>query len=142
MQTDYEMPLEELCARVMGMARDFVRGFPSSEIAADALERNSLRRTLEGLVVDGGLSRRDDTDVEIVRSILARELDRETLGWTPSFEGTVDPEHGAVGYETESRDLTERGRMLERQMKQLERFARLRSLCRTRLDAVRLIMGR
>ncbi len=138
MQSNSEIPLEELCARIIGMARDFAEDFPTSDVAVDVLERNSLRRTLEGFAQHGGLSRRDDIELDI----LAAVLNRETRGWIQSFEGIADPENGAVGYDIEIRDLTERGRRVERLLKQLNRSAHLRSTGRARLDAVKLIMGR
>lgn len=142
MQTYYQMPLDELCAMVIGNTRAFIDRFPANEVSADALERGSLRRTLDGLCASAGLSRRDDTDFDTLSAILQREVDHETLGWFTKFDGVIDPEIGAVGEARDVRDLTDRGRMIDDCARLLRRIAYIRSICRTRLDAEKLLMKR
>ncbi len=139
---DYRISLEELCATTIAMARDFVENFPAAEVAVDVLERNSLRRSLRSFAEDGGISEKNSSDPEFIASLLGRELERETLGWISSFEGVVDAENGAIGRDVEVRDLSPRGRMIKAQARQLESLVRKRQVCRARLDAVKVIMGR
>jgi hypothetical protein len=140
MQTYYQMPLDELCAVVIESTRAFIDSFPAHEVSADALELGTLRRTLEELSACGGLSRKGDTDFDILSAILQRELDRETLGWFTVFDGVVDPEIGAVGNARDVRELTNRGWSINHCVRSLERIAYTRSICRARLDAEKILM--
>jgi hypothetical protein len=140
MQTYYQMPLDELCAVVIENIWAFIDSFPAHEVSADALELGTLRRTLEELSAYGGLSRKGDTDFDILSAILQRELDRETLGWFTVFDGVVDPEIGAVGNTRDVRELTERGWSIDHCVRSLGHIAYIRSICRARLDAEKLLM--
>ncbi|WP_425072916.1 hypothetical protein [Sagittula sp. S175] len=142
MQTYYQMPLDELCALVIAMAREFTKNFPGNEVSADAIERGSLRRTLERMNACAGLSRRDDTDIELLSAVLQRELERETLGMFTVFDGHYDPDLGANGEVREVPDLTERGHAIDACLTSLRRIANIRSIGRARIDAEKLLLGR
>lgn len=141
MQTYYQMPIDELCSLLIAMTRGFIDHFPANEVAADALERGSLRRTLDGMRADAGLSRRDDTDVDLLSAVLEREREREVLGSFMVFDGRNDPELGAVGEVQEVLDLTERGQSMDACLRSLRRIAHIRSICRARIDAEKLLLG-
>ncbi len=140
MQTYYQMPLDELCSLLIGMTRAFIENFPANEVAKNALECASLRRALDGMSANAGLSHRNDADIDILRGVLRRERERETLGTYLDFEGWNDPEIGAVGETREVRGLTDRGKMIDARYKSLRRIAHMRSVCRARLDAEKLLM--
>lgn len=142
MQTYYQMPLDELCSLLIRMTRGFIDHFPANEIAADALERGSLRRTLEAMRACAGLSRRDDTDVDLLSAVLDRERERELLGTFMVFDGWEDPDLGAVGEVREMLDLTDRGQVTDTCVRSLRRIAHIRSICRARIDAEKLLLGR
>lgn len=142
MQTYYRMPLEELCAQVIGMARGLINGFPLNEVSVDSRERGSLYRVLQNMRVYGGLNREDDTDVDVLTAVLQREIERETRGWQMVFDGHHDPEIGAVGESRAVRELTERGRIVDEQARSLRLFSRARAICRARMDAEKILMRR
>jgi len=142
MQTYYQMPLDELCSLLIGMTRSFIEHFPANEVAADAIERGSLRRTLEAMRACAGLSRRDDTDIELLSAVLERERGREVLGSFMVFDGRDDPEIGAVGEVQEVLDLTDRGQAIDACVRSLRRIAHIRSICRARIDAEKVLLGR
>ncbi|ETX15688.1 hypothetical protein OCH239_13775 [Roseivivax halodurans JCM 10272] len=140
MQTYNEMPLEELFARALASARNLARDFPCNDVSVDAHEASSMRRTLEGLSHHAGLTASDDVDADLLMSVLARELDRETTGWSRIFDGWIDPDIGQIGTIKSVRVLTERGQMLERHARGIQEFAHVRSLCRARRDAEKLLL--
>ncbi|URF45679.1 hypothetical protein M8007_12935 [Dinoroseobacter shibae] len=135
MQTYYQMPLDEVCSLLIGMTRAFIDHFPANEVAADALERGSLRRTLEAMRACAGLSRRDDTDVELLSAVLERERERETLGTFMVFDGRDDRDLGAVGEVQEMLDLTYRRQAIDACVRSLRRITHIRSICRALIDA-------
>lgn len=141
MQTYYQMPLDELCSLLIGLTRAFIDHFPASEVASDALERGSLRRTLESMRACAGLSRRDDTDVDLLSAVLEREREREILCTFSVFDGHEDPDLGAIGEAREMVDLTERGQAIDACVRSLRRIAHIRSICRARIDAEKLLLG-
>lgn len=141
MQTYYQIPLDELCSLLIGMTRGFIDHFPANEVAADALERGSLRRTLETMRACAGLSRRDDTDVDLLLAVLEREREREILGIFTVFDGHEDPDLGAIGEVREMVDLTERGQAIDACVRSLRRIAHIRSICRARIDGEKLLLG-
>lgn len=142
MQTYHQMPLEDLCALVLATCRSFVKEFPMNDIAADAIERGTLRRTLETLAARAGLVERENSDIDLLSAVLERELERETLGSFQVFDGRNDPEVGAVGDVREVRDLTDRGDRIEEQLRTLRLLGHMRDVCRARLDARQLMLGR
>lgn len=139
MQTYNELPLEELFARAFAFARNFAKAFPCSDVAADVLEASSLRRTLEGLSHHAGLTATDDADTDLLMSVIARELDYETLGWNRIFDGWIDPDIGQIGTIKTVPVLTERGQMLEQHALRIREFAHVRSVCRARRDAEKFL---
>ncbi|QPZ91211.1 hypothetical protein [Thioclava electrotropha] len=141
MQTYYQMPLDELCSLLIGMTRSFIEHFPANEVAADAIERGSLRRTLEAMRARAGLSRRDDTDIELLSSVLDRERGCEVLGSFMVFDGHEDPDLGAIGEVREMVDLTDRGQAIDACVRSLRRIAHIRSICRARIDAEKFLLG-
>lgn len=142
MQTYYQMPLDELCSLLIGTTRGFIENFPTNEVSVDAIERGTLRRTLETMRASAGLSRHDDTDIDLLSAVLERERKREILGTFMVFDGRDDPELGAVGEVREVLDLTDRGEMINACLGSLRRIANLRSICRARIDAEKLLLGR
>lgn len=142
MQNFYKMPLHELCARLVELSGSFVEDLPINVVAADELECGSLRRTLDGMNGRGLLSRRDNADLDNLSAVLGRELDRETEGWTTVFDGHYDPDLGNVGEPRRFRELTERGRMIEGLSRRLREIARMRKVCRARIDAEDFLMRR
>lgn len=142
MQNYHQIPLDELCSMLIANTRSFADWFPKNDISVDTLEHSSIRRILDGMRANPGVSRKDDTDIDILSAILRRELERETLGWVTVFDGRNDPELGAIGDVREVRDLSDRGRMIEDCVRSLQQLAHMRSICRARLDAEKLVMGR
>lgn len=142
MQTYYKMPLDELCSLLLGMTRTFIETFPANEVSADAIERGSLRRTLDAMRASAGISRHDNTDIELLSAVLERERERESIGTVMVFDGRNDPEVGAVGEVRKSLLLTERGERIDACCRSLRHISQLRSICRARIDAERLILGR
>ncbi|WP_089344433.1 hypothetical protein [Paracoccus seriniphilus] len=136
------MPLDELCSLLIGMTRAFIDHFPGNEVAADALERGSLRRTLEAMRACAGLSRRDNTDINLLSAVLEREREREILGTFTVFDGRNEPDIGAVGEVREMLDLTDRGQAIDACVRSLRRIAHIRSICRARIDAEKVLLGR
>lgn len=142
MQNYHQIPLDELCSMLFANTRSFADRFPKNDVSVDALEHSSIRRTLDGMGANAGISRKDDTDIGILLAVLRRELERETLGWITVFDGRNDPELGAIGEVREVRDLSDRGRKIEDFIRSLQQLAHMRSICRARLDAEKLVMGR
>jgi len=141
MQTYYQMPLDELCSLLIGMTRGFIEHFPANEVSADAIERGSLRRTLEAMRASAGISRHDNTDIELLSAVLEREREREVLGTFTVFDGHEDPDLGAIGEVREMVDLTERGQAIDACLRSLRRIAHIRSICRARIYAEKLLLG-
>lgn len=142
MQIYYKMPLEELCSLLIKMTRGFAENFPSSDVCADAIERGMLCRAVKAMYANAGLTHRENTDIKLVASVLERERGRETLGACNVFDGRNDPELGAVGEVRELLELTERGEMIDARLSTLKDIAHIRSVCRARIDAKRLLMDR
>lgn len=142
MQSYYKMPLEELCSLLIRMTWGFVENFPSSEVSGDAIEQGSLSSTLEAMSVHAGLTDHDDTDIKLLASVLERERGCETLGAFTVFDGRNDPELGAVGEVREVLKLTERGEVIDACLRSLKHIAHIRSVCRARIDAKKLLLRR
>lgn len=143
-------PVERL-SRVAGPTVESLRQVRNNSDAARRRELlrdahhalvGSLRRILDRMNACAGLSGRDDTDIDILSGILQREREQEILGTFMVFDGPEDPEIGAVGKAREVRDLTERGQAMDGCLRSLQRIAQMRSICRARLDAEKLLMGR
>lgn len=142
MQIYYKMPLEELCSLLIRLTRGFVENFPSSEVSIDAIEHGSLCCTVKAMGVHAGLTCDDNTDIDHLASVLRRERKRETLGAFTVFDGRNDPEIGAVGEVREVQELTERGETIEACLRSLQHISHIRSVCRARIDAEKLLMRR
>lgn len=140
MQTYYHKSLEDLCAGTLAQARQLAEEFPCNDLCADVLEASSIRRTLEALSRNGGISAPDDTDIRSLTCILDRELDGETLAWQRVLDGWVDPDVGQIGTIKDVRVLTVRGKVLEGLARRMQEFVYLRSVCRARRDAERLLL--
>ena len=131
----FEMPLDELAARVIAAGRVLAEDMPATRIAKDANQHGQIRRILGDLAKDRTLSDRVEEGVKVLVSILSAELDNETLGHEQVFDGHNDPEIGAVGVVYTHRILSRRGERIGGELQRLADYQRMRTTLRARLDA-------
>lgn len=131
----FEMPLDELAARVIAAGRALAEDMPATRIVRDAHQHGQIRRILDDLAKDRTLCDRAEEGVKVLVSILSAELDNETLGYEQVFEGHNDPEIGAVGAVYTHRILSKRGELIGSELQRLADYQRMRSILRARLDA-------
>lgn len=131
----FEIPLDELAARLIAAGRALAEDMLATQIAKDAHQHAQIRRILDDLAKDRRLSDRAEEGVKVLVSILSVELENETLGYEQEFEGHNDPELGAVGAVYTHRILSGRGERLKAELRRLADYQRMRSALRARLDA-------
>lgn len=142
MQDYYQMNLDELCSRLIATTRTFIADFQTNDVAADANERGRVRRALDALHANARLAGHDNADLDPLVKILERERDQEIRGRFMVFEGSVDPDLGHVGEGRQVVDLTERGQAIEVVLASLRHIAKMRTICRARIDADNFLLGR
>ncbi|ETX30790.1 hypothetical protein [Roseivivax isoporae] len=143
MNKDYlEMPLENLCAKILFDLEAASDGLLSADIAGSAHDRAVMARWAARVRGGGGLRHGVSATITPILALLQAEMDEETRGYRNVFEGHLDTEEGPVGHVVRRRFLTERGERIRAWHDGLRRLRHMLQVAEARLDAERAVNRR
>ncbi|WP_417587217.1 hypothetical protein [Pararhodobacter oceanensis] len=100
-----------------------------------APDLNTLSNTLSALRKDGPLSDLATSEIGQIEVLLHAAVARETLGTRNIFDGTNDPELGAIGRVLTVPILSTKGAALDALQQRFRTFQAMRNLLAARVDA-------
>jgi hypothetical protein len=104
-----------------------------------ATDLNTLSKALSALRREGPLSDAAAGQIGCIEDLLIDAISGETLGVQNVFEGTNDPDYGAIGPVREVSILSEKGTRLNTMLCRFKKIIVLRDLLAARIDAERQI---
>lgn len=130
-----QLTLEELLAKTL-LELDFLHEeVDRNDAGLQATSLNTLLRALGELRQDGPLSQTGAEAIRLVHSILDAAIAEETLGHRNVFDGTNDPDLGAIGRVTVVPILSHRGECLRVIRTHFRKILAMRELLAARIDA-------
>ncbi|MGR3394333.1 hypothetical protein [Pseudooceanicola nanhaiensis] len=143
MNKDYlEMPLEDLCAKILFDLEAATEGLLSADIAGSAHDRAVMARWAARVRGDGGLRHGVSATITPVLALLERELENETTGCGNVFEGHPETDEGPVGDVIRRRVLTGRGQRIHAWHKRLRRLRHMLQVAEARISGERAVNRR
>lgn len=132
---------KELCTRILrglDVLHDQVQR-NDAELAATDL--NTVLQALSALRLHGPLSEAAAKEIACIEDLLDLAITQETLGFRNVFDGTDDPERGAVGRVSAVPILSETGAARDRLQRGFRQFLAMRDLLAARIDAALMMKG-
>lgn len=130
-----QLTLEELLAKTLLELDSLHEELDRNEAGLHATSLNTLLRALIDLRRDGPLSQTAEEAIQLVDDILGAAIAQETLGHRNAFDGTNDPDLGAIGRVTVVPILSHRGERFSTIMSRFRRILAMRELLAARIDA-------
>ncbi|WP_322865310.1 hypothetical protein U5922_003340 [Aquicoccus sp. G2-2] len=130
-----QLSLEELWVRTL-QEIDFLHDeAQSNDAEISATDINTLSRTLSALRKNGPLSDQAAGEIGRIEDLLLNAITQETLGTRNIFDGTEDPDHGAVGRVLVVPVLSRKGAALDALQQRFRTILAMRDLLAARVDA-------
>lgn len=132
---------KELCTRILrglDVLHDQVQR-NDAELAASDL--NEILQALSALRRHGPLSAAAAKEIGCIEDLLDQAITQETLGLRNVFDGTEDPELGAVGRVCSVPVLSETGAARDRLRRGFRQILAMRDLLAARIDAALMMNG-
>jgi hypothetical protein len=137
-----EMPLEELCARILSELAAASDELLSADIAGSTHDRAMITCWATRVHGDDGLKPGMSASITPILALLESHLDDETKGYRNIFEGHPDTEEGPVGDVICRRVLTERGVRIQVWIGRLRRLRHMLQVAEFRFNAKRAVNRR
>lgn len=137
-----QMPLEDLFTNILLETRQVSDGIQKADVFASAMERACYLRDLAMLPGNRWIDTDSQRNLDPLIELFRKELDAETTAVVPVFHGHNDPDHGAVGWVEERRELTDRGRTMSSMLQSLRRLRCMIEVAGARIDAERCVNHR
>ncbi|MAU43569.1 MAG: hypothetical protein CMP09_01745 [Yangia sp.] len=131
------LSLEELWTRTLQEIDHLYARAERTEEGLPATERNALLQSLAILRNDGPLVDGAEGHMSCIGAMLRDALDRETLGVRNVFDGRDDPDLGSIGTIRQIPVLSEKGRAVDRLLRDFLMISAMRVLLMARVDANR-----
>lgn len=106
-----------------------------TDAGLSATDLNTLSRALAALRQEGPLSSSATDSIGWIQAFLDAAIARETLGHQNVFDGTNDPELGAIGRVRSAPILSDNGRGLDLLLQRFKKVLAMRDLLAARVDA-------
>lgn len=135
------MTNKELCTRILrglDVLHDQVQR-NDAELAATDL--NTVLQALSALRRQGPLSEAAAKEIGCIEDLLDLAITQEILGFQNFFDGTDDPERGAVGRVSAVPILSETGAARDRLRRGFRQILAMRDLLVARIDAALMMKG-
>lgn len=137
-----EMPLEDLCAKILFELEAASEGLLAADIVGSADDRAKVARWAASMGGDRALRPGVSANVAPILALLQAGLEEETIGYRNVFEGHPDTEDGPVGDVVRRRVLTERGERIRAWHDLLLCLRHMLQVAQARLDAERVVNRR
>lgn len=136
----YQMPLEELGARIIAETDTLLLKIQTSEIVGTSSNMAVVARSAAALCGGNCIAASDGSQHwEIALSVLKRCLDEETLETRQVFDGKNDEEEGAIGIIYNQRVLTVVGEQVSHCIQKIEVLSKMHCVFSARVEAERTI---
>ncbi|CUH41053.1 hypothetical protein JSE7799_03796 [Jannaschia seosinensis] len=135
------MTKKELCTRILQGLDALHDQAQRAEADMTATDLNTVLQALSALRHSGPLSEIAVDEIGRIEDLLARAIAQETLGFQNVFDGTVDPDLGAVGRVHAVPVLSEKGAALDRLQQGFRQILAMRELLAARIDAGLMMNG-
>ncbi len=130
-----QLSLDHLWARTL-QEIDFLHDEAQrNDAEMSAPDLNILSKALRDLRNDGPLSDQVAGEIGRIEDLLYEAVARETLGFRNVFDGTDDPDHGAIGRVLEVPILSKNGAALDALQQRFRKILAMRDLLAARVDA-------
>lgn len=100
-----------------------------------ATDLNTLSKALSTLRKHGPLSDPAAGEIDRIEELLHAAIARETLGFRNAFDGTNDPDHGAIGRVLALPVLSKKGAALDTLQQRVRKILAMRDLLAAKVDA-------
>ena len=130
-----QLTLEDLLAKTLLELDLLYEEIDRNVAGLQATSLNTLLRALVDLRQDGPLSQTAAEAIRLVHNILDASIAGETLGHRNAFDGTNDPDLGAIGRVTVVPILSHRGECLRVIRTHFRKILAMRELLAARIDA-------
>lgn len=130
-----QLSLEDLWTRTLqeiGFLHDEAQRNDAKMAATDL---NTLSKALTSLRKDGPLSELAAGEIGHIEDLLLDAIAQETLGFRNVFDGTNDPDHGAIGRVLAVPVLSKKGAALDTLQQRFRKILAMRDLLAARVDA-------
>ena len=130
-----QLSLEDLWVRTL-QEIDFLHDDAQRDDAEmSATDLNTLSKALSTLRKHGPLSDPAAGEIGRIEDLLLDAIAQETLGFRNVFDGTDDPDHGAVGRVLTVPVLSKKGAALDTLQQRFRKILAMRGLLAARVDA-------
>lgn len=130
-----QLSLEKLWARTL-QEIDFLHDEAQcNDAEMSATDLNTLSKALSTLRRHGPLSDPAAREIDRIEELLHAAIARETLGFRNAFDGTNDPDHGAIGRVLALPVLSKKGAALDTLQQRFRKILAMRDLLAARVDA-------
>jgi hypothetical protein len=134
-----QLTLEELWTRTLREIDILHDEAQRNDAEMSATDLNTLSKELSTLRQGGPLSDAAADEIGRIEELLHDAIVRETVGTRNVFDGTNDPEYGAIGRVRAVPVLSEQGACLDALLQRFRRIVAMRDLLAARIDAGRQI---
>ena len=132
-----QLSLEELWARTL-QEIDFLHDDAQrNEAEMSTTDLNTLSKAPSTLRKHGPLSDPAAGEIGHIEDLLSHAIAQETLGFRNAFDGTNDPDHGAIGRVLALPILSKKGATLDALQQRFRKILAMRDLLAARVDAGR-----
>ncbi len=122
----YQMPLEELGARIIAETDTVLLKIQTAEIVGTSSNMAIITRSAAALCGGNCIAASDGSQHwEVALSVLKRRLDEETLEIRQAFDGKNDEEEGAIGIIYDQRILTVIGQQVSHCIQKIEFLSKM-----------------
>ncbi|WP_108483888.1 hypothetical protein [Oceaniglobus ichthyenteri] len=130
-----QLSLEELWVRTLQEIDFLYNAAQCNDAEMSATDLNTLSKALSSLREHGPLSDLAADEISRIEDLLIDAITRETLGFRSVFDGTNDPDHGAIGRVLALPVLSEKGAALDTLQQRFRKILAMRGLLAAKVDA-------
>lgn len=134
-----QLTLEEIWTRTLREIDIMYDEVQRNDAEISATNINSLLKALSALRWEGPLSNAAAGEISCIEELLHDLIARETLGVRSVFDGTNDPDFGAIGRVLQVPLLSEKGACFDALLHRFRTILAMRDLLTARIDAGRQI---
>lgn len=132
---------KELCTRMLRGLDVLHEQVQRNDAELGATDLNTVLQALSALRRNGPLSEAAAKEIGCIEDLLDQAVTQETLGFRNIFDGTDDPELGAVGRVCAVPVLSETGAARDRLRRGFRHILAMRDLLVARIDAALMMKG-
>ncbi len=132
---------KELCTRILRGLDVLHEQVQRNDAELAATDLNTVLQALSALRLHGPLSEASAKEIGCIEDLLDQAMTQETLGHRNVFDGTDDPELGAVGRVCAVPVLSETGAARDRLRQGFRQILAMRDLLAARVDAALMMNG-